>query len=81
MKKNVYLAPSLYAHILHSLAMLAAVGILFANSSSFMKLEPYKLIILVLMLSIVFGIHAISHTGLEKVYKFNPFARLLTCDD
>jgi hypothetical protein len=80
MKKNVYLAPSLYAHILHSLAMLFALWIIFTNAPAFMKLDPYKLIVLVLMLSIVFGIHAISHTGLEKVYKFNPIARMLKSD-
>ena len=36
------------------------------------NLEPYKLIILTLFFSIGFGIHGLSHLGLEKIYNYNP---------
>jgi len=78
MRYNVYLAPSLYAHILNAFVMIFAIGILYVHFALFKKMDPYRLIILALLFSIVFGIHGISHLGLEKVYKFNPLAALFT---
>jgi hypothetical protein len=69
---NIYLVPSFYAHILNGIFLMVAVIILYTNYSSVAKLEPYKMIMLVLLFSIGFGIHSLSHLGLEKVYNFNP---------
>lgn len=35
-------------------------------------IEPYQLIILILIFSIAVGIHGLSHLGLEKNYNYNP---------
>ena len=70
---NFY-APSFYAHIINGLLMLAAFMLLYKNYSKISKLEPYKLIVLTLILSICVGVHGLSHLGLETIYKFNPLA-------
>ena len=65
-------APSFYAHIINGLLMLAAFVLLYKNYSTISKLEPYKLIVLTLIVSICVGVHGLSHLGLESIYKFNP---------
>lgn len=69
----IYLTPSLYAHVMNAGLLLIAVILFIFNFSKIIKLEPYKLIVLSLLFSIVIGIHGISHLGLEKVYGYNPF--------
>jgi ABC-type polysaccharide/polyol phosphate export permease len=78
MRNNVYLAPSFYAHMLNAFVMIFAIGILYVHFAVFKKMDPYRLIMLALLFSIVFGIHALSHLGLEKVYNFNPLASVFT---
>ncbi len=70
----VYYAPSFYAHILSGLFLLIALILIMRNySSTLIKLDAYKMLLLVLVLSIAGGVHSISHMGLEKVYGYNPF--------
>jgi hypothetical protein len=69
---NIYLMPSFYAHIFNGLLLMVAIIVMYFNFYSIVKLEPYKIIILALLFSIGFGIHSLSHLGLEKVYNFNP---------
>jgi hypothetical protein len=69
---NIYNTPSVYAHIINGLFLLLAFIILYRNYSQIRKLEPYKLIIIVLIFSIGVGVHGLSHLGLEKVYNYNP---------
>jgi hypothetical protein len=71
---NIYLAPSFYAHIINWLLMLFAVMLLYKNYSKISNLEPYKLIILTLILSICAGVHGLSHLGLESMYNYNPMS-------
>lgn len=66
------LAPSLYAHVINAILLITAVILLFSNYSKINKIEPYKKIILILLFSIVIGIHGLSHLGLESVYEYNP---------
>jgi hypothetical protein len=68
---NIYLVPSFYAHIINGILIFVAVIVLYNNYSKISRLEPYKLIILILIFSICFGIHGLSHQGLEKNYNFN----------
>jgi hypothetical protein len=68
----IYNLPSLYAHMINGVLLLVAVIILYKNYNQIKKLEPYKLIILTLIFSIGFGIHGLSHLGLEKGYNYNP---------
>ena len=68
----MYLAPSFYAHIINGLLMLFAFMLLYKNYSTISKLEPYKLIVLTLIVSICVGVHGLSHLGLETIYNYNP---------
>ena len=69
---NLYLAPSFYAHIINGLLMLMAFILLYKNYSKITNLEPYKLIVLTLILSICIGVHGLLHLGLETIYNYNP---------
>ena len=46
---SIYLTPSFYAHIMNGLLLLLAFIVLCQNYSKIKKVEPYKLIILVLI--------------------------------
>lgn len=67
-----FYAPSFYAHIINGILMLFAFILLCKNYSKISNLEPYKLIVLTMILSICIGVHGLSHLGLETIYKFNP---------
>jgi hypothetical protein len=67
-----FYAPSFYAHVINGLLMLAAFMLLYKNYSKISNLEPYKLILLTLILSICVGVHGLSHLGLESIYNYNP---------
>lgn len=69
---NIFTYPSIYAHILHALLMLAAVIVIWKYYPTFKKLDPYRLVILFLLLSLVMGVHSLSHLGLETNYNFRP---------
>jgi hypothetical protein len=68
----MYLAPSFFAHIINGLLMLVAFMLLYKNYSKISNLEPYKLIVLTLILSICVGVHGLSHLGSETIYNYNP---------
>ena len=66
------LNPSVIAHGMNGL-LLGLTGLLVVwNFRSLRKSNPYKLVLLVSILSIAMGIHAISHLGLESVYGLTP---------
>ena len=73
---NIYLIPSFYAHIMNGLLLLFSLIYLYTHFSKIKKLDPYKIIILSLLFSIVFGIHGLSHLGLEYIYGYNPIFRI-----
>ena len=72
----IYLIPSVYAHIINGILLLFALVLLYTNYSKIKSIEPYKLIVLMLLLSLTFGVHGLSHLGLEKQYNYNPLASL-----
>lgn len=52
--------------------MLFALILIIKNWSQIKSLDSYRLIILIVFISIAFGIHSLVHLGLESVYKWNP---------
>jgi len=68
--------PSFYAHILNGLFLLFAVILVVMNMNELKRLKLSKMIYLILLFSIGFGVHSLSHLGLEKVYGFNPISTL-----
>jgi hypothetical protein len=67
--------PSFYAHVLNALLMLLAVMLLVKH---YRTLRPYETIVVALLFSIVMGVHALSHLGLETAYGFNPLNYIMT---
>ena len=66
------IAPSMMAHALNGVLMLAAVVVAYMNYRVLWRVDPYKKVLILLVFSIAIGIHGISHVGLEKGYGFNP---------
>ena len=73
MNNNVYYSPALYSHVLNGLFLFYALYLLYVNNIS----DPSLYIMIVLLASISFGIHSISHLGLEAKYNFNPLVNLI----
>jgi len=48
-----------------------ALYIAVTSFGSLRKLDTYRMLVLVLLFSIVVGIHGISHLGLRKTYGYN----------
>ena len=74
---SVFRKPSIYPHIFGGGLILVAFLVVAINITSIIKLEPYKLLVLILLLSIATGIHGISHIGMEVFYKYNPWKGVL----
>ena len=73
---KVYLAPSFYAHILQSVLLLLALIYFVINYTYFTKLSQYQILVLLLLSAGVIGIHGLTHSDLENIYKFNPISFL-----
>lgn len=65
--------PSVLAHMLNGILLFAAVVLILVYPP---KLDTFKLIVLMILLSIAAGIHGLSHLGLEAVYGYNPLLLL-----
>jgi hypothetical protein len=61
--------PSMYAHVLNAVLLLAAVILALNHYRTF---RPYEKVVVALLFSIGMGVHGLSHLGLEKAYNFNP---------
>ena len=62
--------PSILAHTFNGLTLIIAI-VLFCRYYS--KMDATKIVCAMLLLSIAFGIHGLSHLGLETVYGYNPW--------
>ena len=74
--QKIGLCPSFYAHIINGLLLLLALIILCKNYAKISSVEPYKLVVFILIFSLAVGVHGISHLGLEKIYHYNPISML-----
>lgn len=74
---KIYLQPSFYAHLFSSFILFIVFILILKNYSKLIRLDPYKLIMLMLLLSLGIGIHGLSHLGLEKSYGYNPASFIL----
>ena len=67
--------PSIAAHAIHAFIFLIAFVMVIVNFQALQRLPIEKSLILVLLFSIVIGIHGLSHLGLETNYGLEPFHR------
>ena len=65
------MCPSFLAHMFSGLLMGIALYIAVTSFGTLRKLDTYRILVLVLLFSIVVGIHGISHLGLRKAYGYN----------
>jgi hypothetical protein len=70
---DVLKAPSFYAHVLHGFFILFAFVFVLQNFNSIKNLDIFKKLIIILFFALLFGVHSLSHLGLEAFYHFNPF--------
>jgi tetrahydromethanopterin S-methyltransferase subunit E len=69
---SIFFLPSVYAHTMNGFFLLVGLTLLVLYYKKIITLEPFKLLILVFIISIAVGIHGISHLGLEQSYDYNP---------
>lgn len=70
-------SPHFYAHILSSIAMIAAIVLLIINYKKVMKLDGIELVKIFSVLAIAIAAHGQGHTTLEKEYGYNPVSALM----
>lgn len=67
-----YKTPSFYAHALNGLFILFAVILAIVHFKELKRLQSYYMIKLFIFFSLAFGVHSLTHLGMEKGYDFNP---------
>lgn len=61
------------AHVLNGFLLFTAIIFIFVNFHKIKSLDAYRIIVVIMLLSIGIGVHSISHLGLEKEYNYVPF--------
>jgi hypothetical protein len=64
--------PSIMAHMLNGALLLVCVLFAIAYYPKIYALDVYRQFILLLLFTLVIGLHGISHLLLEKGYHYNP---------
>lgn len=65
--------PSIMAHMMNGLFLLAALVFVIYSYSKLRTLDSYHVLVLILLGSIAVGVHGLSHATLERQYKYVPF--------
>lgn len=69
---KLYFAPSFYSHAINGFFILFALYYVYKYYANLKQLDHYKMLVLILLFAILFGLHGLSHLGLEVFYGFNP---------
>lgn len=69
--------PAFYAHLLSSIAMLAALVLFVMNYKKILRLDAIELVKICSLLAIAIASHANGHVTLEKEYGYDPVGTLL----
>lgn len=81
MNTNFWFIPSFYALVINGFFLLITIILLYKNYSKISRIEPYKSIVLIILLSYSIGLHGILHLGLEKTYDYNPIKQFINIVD
>lgn len=65
--------PSVASHMFQGVLLFITAIYAFFNFQRIQRFNLYQILILLLLSSIVIGLHGISHALLEKQYNFVPF--------
>ena len=60
--------PSILSHMLNGLFLLLSFLFVIIYFSKLQGLDAYRMLVLILLFSLVLGVHGISHLGLEREY-------------
>ena len=71
--------PSILAHMLNGLFLLLSFIFVIIYFSKLQNLDAYRILVLILLFSLVVGVHGISHLGLEREYGFFAPIKHTTC--
>jgi len=73
MLSNILIAPSLNSLFITGILLLFILVIFFKNYSQFNRLDNYRKITILALLTIAVGVHGLIHLGLEVNYGLNPY--------
>ena len=73
MFSNILIAPSLNSLFVTGILILSILIIFISNYKQFMRLDYYRKITILSLITIAFGIHGLVHLGVEQNYGFNPY--------
>ena len=65
--------PSIITHTLNGLFLILSFLFVIIYFSKLQNLDTYRILVLSLLVSLVFGVHGISHLGLEREYGYSPY--------
>jgi len=64
--------PSIYAHIAGAIILAIGIVHIVYHFAKLKSRDPYQIVVLILISSIVITLHGISHMGIEYMYGYNP---------
>ena len=73
MLSNILIEPSLNSLFVTGILILSILIIFISNYKQFMRLDYYRKITILSLITIAFGIHGLVHLGVEQNYGFNPY--------
>lgn len=65
--------PSIITHTLNGFFLILSFLFVIINFSKLQNLDTYRMLVLILLFSLVLGVHGISHLGLEREYRYSPY--------
>ena len=68
--------PSIITHTLNGFFLIVSFLFVMINFSKLQNLDTYRMLVLILLFSLVLGVHGISHLGLEHEYSYSPYTIL-----
>ena len=77
MTSCMFTKPSFYALTVNGFTVMVALILIFTNYSSLKRMDPHRIITLVLLFGILIGMHGLLHLGLETHYNYNPIEQYL----
>jgi L-cystine uptake protein TcyP (sodium:dicarboxylate symporter family) len=63
--------PAFYTHVLTGIALIVVILTLLAHREN-LRLSLFQTILIILIIGILFGIHGLSHQGMDREYGYNP---------
>jgi hypothetical protein len=73
MLSNILIAPSLNSLFVTGFIVLSILIIFITNFQQFTRLDFYRKLTILSLITIAVGTHGLIHLGVETVYGFNPY--------